>query len=57
MKQLKNDIELLNLDMEETRDQESIKSVMKKYTKLWKNLFQKYSNTGFSNKGSSANFD
>ena len=57
VKQLKNDIELLNLDMEETRDQESIKSVMKKYTKLWKNLFQKYSNTGFSNKGSSANFD
>ncbi len=57
MKQLKNDIELLNLDMEEIRDQESIKSVMKKYSKLWKNLFHKYSNTGFSNKGSSANFD
>jgi hypothetical protein len=27
------------------RDQEAIKSVMKKYQKLWRNLFSKYANT------------
>jgi len=43
--------------MEENRDQEVIKSVMKKYSKLWKNLFHKYANTGFSNKGMAVNFD
>jgi hypothetical protein len=45
------------LGLEETRDQEAIKSVMKKYNKLWKNLFHKYANTGFSNKGAAVNFD
>jgi len=57
VKQLKNDTELLNLALEETRDQEAIKSITKKYTKLWKNLFHKYANTGFSNKGAAINFD
>jgi len=54
---LKTEIELLDLTLEENRDQEAIKKVMKKYSKLWKNLFHKYANTGFSNKGAAINFD
>ena len=54
---MKTEIELLDLTLEENRDQEAIKKVMKKYSKLWKNLFHKYANTGFSNKGAAINFD
>lgn len=54
-KLVKNEVSLLNLENEEQRDQEAIKAVMKKYSKLWKNLFHKYANTGFSSKA--RNFD
>jgi len=44
------EIKLLNLDEEEDRDREAMLLVMKKYAKLWKNLYYKYSNSGFSSK-------
>ena len=50
------EIKLLNLDEEENRDKESMQVVMKKYSKLWKNLYYKYSNSGFSSK-KVTNFD
>lgn len=50
------DIKLLNLDEEEIRDKEGMLLIMKKYAKLWKNLYYKYANSGFSSKKIS-NFD
>lgn len=50
------DIKLLNLDEEEDRDKEAMNLMMKKYGKLWKNLYYKYSNSGYNNKNVS-NFD
>ncbi len=50
------EIKLLNLDEEENRDKDSMLAIMKKYAKLWKNLYYKYSNSGFSSKNVS-NFD
>jgi hypothetical protein len=50
------EIKLLNLDEEENRDKEGMLLIMKKYSKLWKNLYYKYSNSGFSSKNIS-NFD
>jgi hypothetical protein len=38
------------LDEEEDRDREAVQSFMKKYAKLWKNLYYKYANSGFSAK-------
>jgi hypothetical protein len=35
---------------------EAVKMCMKKYHKLWKNLFSKYANTGFTTKAA-INFD
>ena len=49
-KMLAQEIKLLNLDEEEDRDREAMNLVMKKYSKLWKNLYYKYSNSGFSSK-------
>ena len=46
----------MNLDEEEDRDKEAVNMFMKKYSKLWKNLFYKYCNSGFSAKPIS-NFD
>ena len=43
-------IEYFDMDLEEERDRESMVSFMKKYAKLWKNLFYKYANSGFSSK-------
>ena len=50
------EIKLLNLDEEEDRDREAMTLIMKKYSKLWKNLYYKYSNSGFNSKNV-ANFD
>jgi hypothetical protein len=50
------EIKLLNLDEEENRDKESMLVLMKKYSKLWRNLYYKYSNSGFSSK-KVTNFD
>lgn len=50
------EIVLLNLEEEETRDKDGMVAVMKKYAKLWKNLYYKYANSGFSSKEVS-NFD
>ena len=50
------EIKLLNLDEEEDRDKEAMNLIMKKYAKLWKNLYYKYSNSGFNPKNVS-NFD
>jgi hypothetical protein len=33
---------------EEDRDTRPINEVLRKYTRLWKNLFSKYQNSGFS---------
>ena len=41
-------IRLFNLDEEEERDREAVTVFMKKYAKLWRNLFYKYANSGFS---------
>ena len=43
-------IKLIDLDCEEQRDKEAVKMCMKKFQKLWKNLFSKYANTGFTAK-------
>lgn len=47
-KMVKPEIVLLNLDEEENRDKEAMIIMMKKYAKLWKNLYYKYSNSGYS---------
>ena len=49
-KAIQAQIKLLNLDEEEDRDKEAMTLLMKKYTKLWKNLYYKYVNSGFSSK-------
>lgn len=49
-------IKLINLDEEEERDREAVQMLMKKYAKLWRNLYYKYCNSGFSSKQIS-NFD
>lgn len=51
-----NNLQLLNLEEEEDRDREAMNLMMKKYAKLWKNLYYKYSNSGFNPKAV-ANFD
>jgi hypothetical protein len=43
-------IRLLDLEEEEERDKETVNEFMKKYSKLWRNLFYKYANSGFSSK-------
>lgn len=50
------EIKLLNLEEEEDREREAVNLIMKKYGKLWKNLYYKYSNSGFNSKNV-ANFD
>lgn len=50
------DIKLIILEEEEDRDREAMQLAMKKYSKLWKNLYYKYSNSGFNPKNVS-NFD
>jgi hypothetical protein len=49
-KMVKPEIKLLNLDEEENRDKEAMIIMMRKYGKIWKNLYYKYSNSGFSSK-------
>ena len=49
-KMMAPEIKLLNLDEEEDRDKEAMLLIMKTYAKLWKNLYYKYSNSGFSSK-------
>jgi hypothetical protein len=44
------EIVLYNFDEEEQRDVQSIKIFMKKYSKLWKFLYNKYSNSMFQKK-------
>lgn len=36
----------MNLDDEEDRDKEAVNEFMKRYAKLWRNLFAKYQNQG-----------
>jgi hypothetical protein len=43
-------LKLVDLDEEEERDKEAVVLYMKKYGKLWKNLFSKYANACFSSK-------
>lgn len=43
-------IELIDLEDEEERDVQAIKIFLKKYSKLWRFLFKKYANMGFSSK-------
>jgi hypothetical protein len=40
----------LDLNEEEGRDKEAVEEYLKKYAKLWKNLFYKYANCGYSSK-------
>jgi len=49
-------ITLIDLGDEEDRDVEAIKIFMKKYSKLWRFMFKKYANLGFSAKNIQ-NFD
>jgi len=41
---------------EEDRDREAVEACLKKFAKLWRNLFSKYANSGFSSK-QTRNFD
>ena len=43
-------IKLVDLTQEEDRDREVIVAFMKRYSKIWKYLFQKYANQGFTSK-------
>lgn len=43
-------IRLIDLDEEEERDKEAVTLFMKKYAKLWRNLFHKYANSGYNSK-------
>jgi uncharacterized protein YcbX len=38
------------MEEEEERDKLGVSEFMKKYAKLWRNLFSKYANSGFSSK-------
>ena len=44
------------MNEEEERDKEAVNYFMKKYAKIWRNLFHKYANSCFSSKQIS-NFD
>jgi hypothetical protein len=44
------EISLVNMEEEEERDRLGVSEFMKKYAKLWRNLFSKYANSGFSSK-------
>ena len=44
------DMKLVDLDLEEERDKQAVLLLMKKYSKLWRNLFSKYANSCFSTK-------
>ena len=46
-------LEHFNLDDEEDRDKDAVTEFMKKYNKLWKNLFTRYQNVSFSHKNQS----
>jgi len=41
-------IQYVDLDTEETRDKAMIEALLRKYQKVLKNIFVKYSNSGFS---------
>lgn len=41
---------LLDLEEEEERDKEAVEAYLKKFAKLFRNLFSKYANSGFSSK-------
>ena len=43
-------LKLIDLDEEEERDKEAVVLFMKKYGKLWKNLFSKFANSCFRTK-------
>lgn len=43
-------IKLFDIEEEEEIDREAVKNLMKKYSKLWRNLFSKYENSGFNSK-------
>ena len=43
-------VDLVELDQEEDRDKEAIDSFMRKYAKLWQNIYRKYQNVGFKPK-------
>ena len=43
-------IDLIDLEDEEQRDVEAIRIFLKKYSKLWRFMFKKYANMGFSTK-------
>jgi len=45
----------VNIDEEEDRDKESISEFMRKYQKLWRNIFAKYLDTGHKAKAFSRN--
>lgn len=47
---------LVELEEEELRDQEIVKEFLKRNRKIWKSLFTRYSNQGYSSKGR-ADFD
>ena len=52
-------IRWFEIEDEEEREVEAIHEVMKRFQKLWRNLFQKYSNTMAKNRGlvDKGNFD
>lgn len=40
----------INIDEEEDRDRDAINEFMRKYQKLWRNIFAKYQNQGYKAK-------
>jgi hypothetical protein len=49
-------ITAVNMEDEEDRDRDAINELMKRYTKLWRNIFIKYQSEGFALK-KETNFD
>ena len=41
------DVIFVNIDEEEERDKEALNECMRKYQKLWRNIFAKYQNQGY----------
>ena len=49
-RKIQAEYKLLDLEEEEERDKEAVEAYLKKFAKLFRNLFSKYANSGFSSK-------
>lgn len=49
-RKLEPELNLVDLSEEEDRDKDAVEACMRKFAKLFRNLFTKYANSGFSSK-------